>query len=234
MTDAERTFLLLSGHMHNEFTSLHKVFGACLRTFPSQPVSSMESLANSSQAMIYARLLAGKLNEGWVLLEKAFYGTKLSRQLDDKLHPYAKECLQELKVYFSKTNTINSVRNSFSFHYSQDEVAKNWEELADEPFEFLIGGEIGNTFYLASELVANLALMNSILPEDKSKAHQIFLDEVQEVASLFTQFLQGVIMAILEKQFGSDLSRYGTDEEITPRLRFDEVSIPFFCQRSTT
>lgn len=194
----------------------------------------MESLANGLQAMIYARLLAGKLNEGWVLLGEAFFGTKLSHQLDDRLHPRAKECLIKLKAYFGKTNTIYSVRNSFSFHYSSDEVTKNWAAAADEPtFEFLIGGEIGNTFYQASELVANLALLNSIHPGDKSESLRNFFDEVQEVVSLFIEFLQGAIMAILEKQFGSDLSRYGTEEEISPRHKFDEISIPFFCQRST-
>ena len=233
MTDAERTFLLLSGHMQNEFTSLHKVFAWCLTITPSQPDSSIESLANGSQAMIYARLLAGKLNEGWELLGKAFFGTKLSHQLDDRLHPHAKECLQKLKIYFGNTNLIFSVRNSFSFHYSTNEVAKNWEEAAEEAaFEFLIGGEIGNTFYQASELVANLALLNSIYPEDKSEALRRFFDEVQKVTSLFTQFLQGAIMAILEKQLGSDFSRYGTEEEISPRRKFEQISIPFFYQRT--
>ena len=182
--------------------------------------------------MIYARILAGKLNEGWELLGKAFFGTKLSQQLEDRLHPRAKEYLRGIKTYFGKTNTIYHVRNSFSFHYSAQEVAKNWEEAADEPgFELLVGAVVGNTFYQASELVANLAVLNSINPQDRSASLQRFFAEVQEVASLFIHFLQGVIMAILEKQFGSDFSRYGTVEEIFPSRKFDEIAIPFFYQQ---
>ncbi len=232
MTEAERTFLLLAGHMQNEFTSLHKVFAWCLTNSPSPLGSPIESLANGSQGMIYARLLAGKLNEGWELMGKAYFGTKLSQKLENRLHPRAKECLGRIKVYFSKSNTICRVRNSFSFHYSAQEVAKNWEEAADEPgFVLLVGAVVGNTFYQASELVANLAVLNSIDPEDKPAAMQKFFEEVQEVASLFIDFSQGAIMAILEQQFGSDFSRYGTEEEIFPNRKFDEIAIPFFYQQ---
>ena len=179
--------------------------------------------------MIYARLLAGKLNEGWELMGKAYFGTKLSQQLEDRLHPRAKECLGSIKAYFSKPNTIYRIRNAFSFHYSAKEVAKNWEEAAGEPgFALLVGAVVGNTFYQASELVANLAVLNSIDPQDKPASMQKFFEEVEEVASLFIDFSQGAIMAILEKQFGSEFLRLGTEEEIFPSRKFDEIAIPFF------
>ena len=140
MHETERTFLLLAGHMHNEFSSLQKVFAWCLAELPSQPNSSIENLTNGSQAMIYARLLAGKLLEGWNVLGQAYFGSKLSHQLDDEMHHHALECLSKIKNYFSKQNIIFSVRNSFSFHYEASEVCRTWEAAADEPgFEFLVG-----------------------------------------------------------------------------------------------
>jgi len=78
--------------------------------------------------------------------------------------------------------------------------------------------------------VANLAVLNSIKPEDKSESLQSLFDEVQDIASLFTNFLEGAIMALLKKQLGSDLPLYGTEEEILPTRKSDEIAIPIFYQ----
>lgn len=231
MASAERAFLLLAGHMQNELNSLNKVFGWCLHNPRSDHTSPVEGLANGMQAMIYARVLAGKLLEAWRVLGTAFFGTKLSQRVESKLHPIAQDALKKIKSYFGKTNAIYRVRNYFAFHYSVEEFNTNWKEAADEPnFELVLGGTVGNNLHLAAEFVANTALLNGINSNDKADALRTFFDDVQSVASSFTDFLEGTIVAILEEQLGSGLTTLGREEEMFPTRRYNEVAIPFFCK----
>jgi hypothetical protein len=234
MEPADRTFLLLAGHIQNELNSVHKVFAWCLHNHSTVRASSIEGLANGMQAMIYARVLAGKLCEAWQVLGAAFFGTKLSQRIESKLPPIAQEALQKIKKYFRKSNAISTVRNSFAFHYSADEFGRNWEAVADGPsFELILGGTIGNNLHLASELVANTALLNAINANDYEEALRMFFNEVQSVASNFTNFLEGIVVAILEEQFGAGLDALGYEEEISPAHSHSEVAIPFFCKPDT-
>lgn len=215
--------------MQNELNSLHKVFTWCLHGEPSRESSAIESLANGMQAQIYARLLAGKLLEAWVALGPAFFGTKISHHLEGKLHPHSQEGLKKIKAYFNKSNNIFRVRNSFAFHYSVEEFDAHWHEPVDEPaFELVLGGTVGNNLALASELVVNTALLNSINSVDRSAALQTFLDEVQSLATSFTVFLEGAIIAILEETAQSPLANQGHDENIVPQRGFEDVAIPHF------
>ena len=230
MPASERSFFLLAGHMQNELNSLHKVFAWCLHGEPSSKSSEIESLANGVQAQIYARLLAGKLLEAWMALGSAFFGAKISQRLEDKLHPTSQEGLKKIKAYFNKkSNNIFRIRNSFAFHYSIEEFDAHWHEPADEPaFEFVLGGTVGNNLALASELVVNTALLNSINSADRSAALQIFFDEVQSVAASFTVFLEGAIVAILEEAAQLPIANQGNDEDIAPQRGFEDVAIPHF------
>lgn len=233
MAEAERAFVLLAGHMQNELNSLHKVFSFCIHNESPAATSTIESLANGAQAIIYARILAGKLCEAREALQKAFFGTKLSQRVVPKLHPVAQEALNRIKSYFNNSNIIFNVRNTFSFHYSIEEFNTHWKEVLDEQnTEFIIlGGTVGNNLYLASELVVNTALMNGINSSNKSEAMRVFFNEVQSVASNFTDFLEGAILAILEEQLGSSyLETHALEEEIFPIRSYGEVSIPFFLK----
>jgi hypothetical protein len=234
MESADRTFLLLAGHMQNELNSVHKVFAWCLYNRPTDRASSIEGLADGMQAMIYARVLAGKLCEAWQVIGAAFFGTKLSQRVESRLHPIAQEALQKIKKYFGKSNAISKVRNSFAFHYSATDFGLNWEASADEPsFELILGGIVGNNLHLASELVANTAVLNAINDIDREDALRTFFNEVQSVASNFTDFLDGTVLAILEEQFGTILGALGREEEISPARSFSEVAIPFFFKPET-
>lgn len=230
MTESDRSFLLLAGHIQNELNSLHKVFAWCLHGNPSPESSAIESLVNGVQSQIYARLLAGKLLEAWVALGSSFFRTKISYRIEDKLHPHSRESLKAIKTYFNKPNNIFRVRNSFAFHYSVEEFTTHWHEPVDEPnFELILGGTIGNNFALASELVVLNALLSSIIPDDKTAALQTFFDEVQSLAEHFTIFLEGALIAILEEGAQSKLANLGYEEqEIAPQQGWADVRIPHF------
>ena len=230
MAASDRDFLLLAGHMLNEINSVHRVFASCIHGGSASSDSSIESLANGAQAMIYARILTGKLYEAWEVLGKAWFGTKLSQRLEPKLHPVAREANTKLKAYFSRQNTIYRVRNSFAFHYSATEVGASWESVADDlTFEVVLGGTVGNNLYLGAELAANAALLKAIDPDNPEQGLRVFFDEVQSTAANFTDFLEGAIMVILEDMFGADIGQLGREEDIFPALAYAQIKVPYFC-----
>lgn len=222
-------FFLLAGNIQNELNSLSKIFSWCLSNSRQEKNSEIESLANGMQAMIYARARAGKLTEAWGALKKGFFSTKLAQQVEDKLNSDSKTALGQLKSYFNKDNPISRVRNSFAFHYSIEEFRKHWAEVADKPFEIILGDTIGNNLYVGSELVVANALFNAV-DLNKNKALEVFYTDIQTVSNYFTDFLEGAILAILEEHISSGLATVGLDEEIQPTRSANEMSIPFFCK----
>jgi hypothetical protein len=235
MAAPDRDFLLLAGHMQNEINSVHKVFVWCLHSGGSRSDSSIESLANGAQALIYARVLTGKLCEAWDAVGKYWFGTKLSQRLEPKLHFVAREANTKLKAYFSRSNMIYRVRNSFAFHYSATEVSASWESVADDlTFEVILGGTVGNNLYLGAELAANAALLKTIDPANPEQGLSVFFDEVQSTAANVTDFLEGAIMVILEDLFGTDIGQLGREEEIFPTLAYAQVEVPYFCLPDTS
>ena len=77
-------------------------------------------------------------------------------------------------------------------------------------------------------MAVSLALLNGINPNDRAAALGAFLDEIQEITSLFNDFLSGAMLTILERCGGENLSNLGTEEELFPTRSFEDIDIPFF------
>lgn len=54
------------------------------------------------------------------------------------------------------------------------------------------------------------------------------MDETQSIASSFTAFLEGAMIAIFEEAAQLPLSQQGYKEEISPGKKFEDVVIPYF------
>lgn len=231
LADPERDFLLLAGHMLNEMNSLHKVFAWCIGGHEDHsPANPLEGTISTAQAMIYARLLAGKELEGWEVLGKAWFGTRISQRIEPRLHPDALEALRALKKYFNSANLIYKVRHSFAFHYSASGIGATWERASREPFfETVLGGNIGNNFFLAAETAANVALFSSVEPDNLEEGMRRFLEEVGVVSRQFITFLEGVNMAIVEELTGRTLWDLASEDEVFPSLPHSAIRVPHFC-----
>jgi hypothetical protein len=229
---AERDFFLLAGHMLNELSSVRKLFAWCSRGHADHaPPKPFEGNISTAQAMIYARVLAGKEWEAWDVLGKAFFGTKISQHLEPRLPLESQTALKGLKTYFNSANLIFAVRNSFAFHYSAEAIGATWERAAAEPFcETILGGNIGNNFYLAAETAANVAVFSSVEPNNPQAGMGRFLNDVGETSDQFIAFLEGVNIALYEMSTGQKLSwDAGVMDEVFPSRTFSQVSVPHFC-----
>lgn len=228
LTDAERNLFFLSGHILNELNSLNKVFAWCLGS-EAVGESDMIRLAQGAQSMIYARVLAGKLWEAWEALRGTWFSSKPSPALASGLHPDSQTALSALKRYFSHSNLISDVRNSFAFHYSR-KLGERWEEVAEgDNLQVVLGGTIGNNINFAAELITNVAIIRDAHPTDLEAGLKLFLDDVQTMAGHFTIFLEDVTLFYLRKMLGDRLAAQGNDLEVKVAQSFSDVRIPYFC-----
>lgn len=228
LTNAERNLFFLAGHILNELNSLNKVFSWCLRS-EAEGETDTSRLAHGMQSMIYARILAGKLLEAWEALGATWFSSKPSAAIEEGLHPDSRAALSALKAYFSHSNLIFNVRNSFAFHYSR-KLGERWEEVAEgDNLQIVFGGTIGNNINFAAEIVTNAALLRIAHPSDLDAGLQTFLHDVQTMARHFTTFLEGITLVQRREMMGDRLSEQGADLEVKVTQSFSEVRIPYFC-----
>jgi hypothetical protein len=94
MPERERTFFLGIGHTADEVSVLLKVL---LWASYSSEEHELMKIAHTSQATIFAKLLAGKLCEAWKFIDKSFFKSSLSKDWEPRLLDDGRDALHHLK-----------------------------------------------------------------------------------------------------------------------------------------
>ena len=145
--------------------------------------------AQNAQSFFLLKLLAGKLYEGWQMLHKAYYKSKLSKRYDPILSKNGKDSIKHLKSYFRKRNVISLIRNSYAFHYDYEHIKNELSSIpADENLELYIASDHGNSFYSMAHVISSYALLNEVDSTDDFSALDKIFKDVLGVASKFLIF----------------------------------------------
>lgn len=231
MPETERNLFLMLGHLANELSMLKKLFLFCSH---SESVDKWQSRANNAQALVMARVLIGKLWEGWLLLQKCFFGSKLSQQYDSLLSAEAKESLSSLKRYFNiKDNMIKKLRDNFSFHYSCEEMTKAFARTTEsetDELQMYIGDNVGNSLFFASEHIVNQSLLETVLPgKPNEEAMERLVEESTQVAGWFIHVISGCMDVIAERYFLNENGRLEISAiDIGSVQAMNEIRVPYF------
>lgn len=230
---AERALLHVMGHALNEINVLLKLF-FLVSNHESEP--QVVRHAQLCQAMVLSRLLTGKLYEAWQSIQKGYFRKKLGTIYAGELDKETTDGLENLKRYFGKTNLIDTVRNSFAFHYSlaHAEEAPN-SDVEPEELAMYFGPTTGTSLYQFAEHAMGLAMLKSVNTEDPQEAFNRIAHETQQVVSWFNSFAQGILFAVLERHAG--LTKRVPELEsidLGPVPRAIHVVIPFFFEIGST
>ncbi len=222
----EKLFFIQLTHLLNELSILQK----CV-IFSSNGIellSTVERRGQVSQALFFIRMLAGKLNEGWEMLKKDFFGKKLSEKYERELSEKSKS-ISELKRYFSRANNINLIRNSFAFHYDAGKIEEVIDRIPhDEVLEMFISEHSGNCLYSFSDVTVIQAILNSVDPSDPTRAMDLLIDEVAiKVSGWFQEFGANCVYII-----GKKLEIDCIEVEIPEPSVIGEIKIPYFVKKS--
>ena len=233
MPENERVLFLLLGHLANELSVLKKVFYFCGHL---EAEEKWQSRANKAQALVMARVLIGKLCEGWELLQRHFFRNGLSKIYEPLFGAEEQKALSNLKRYFGRDNLIRNVRNSFSFHYPGSVIAEAFEttpENETNEWQMCQTDSVGNSLFFSSELVVNHALLEMILPGQPQEATDQLFGETTEVGKWFIDVISGCMDIIAERHFlDKDGKMKMVSVDIGPLQSMDDVYVPYFVSRS--
>jgi len=225
----ERVFFVQTGNLLNDLSMLQKLtlFSTNVKT-----ANQIVHMAQNMQTLSLIRIQAGKLHEGWQLLQKNFFATKLSLEYEKELTAPEKEDLQKLKAYFHKDkNLISLIRNKFAFHYypSSTEINQLIDGLREEEiFEIFMSEFYGNcVFSMSNVLITYLILEYTGVEntdENTDKAMFKLLRDVTDVTRWFGSFLGGCLLVFTKKHLGLK----STEVEIPEPTNINEVTLPYF------
>jgi hypothetical protein len=229
--DAERSLVVVLAHALNEINTLNKLLFLCTR-FDQTP--TWLAHAQAAQAFIVARPLVGKLNEAWSVLQKGYFGTKLSMAYSEFLEASATEALRFLKAYFSRSNLVNAVRNNFAFHYSLDHAKTEIpDEATSDDLATYAHETNGSSLYYFAEYLMGKALMETLSPSDPEAALGTLLDEMSKVIENLNEFVQGLMYVVLDKHIGAEVIRQSfRDLELGAVPQSADIRIPVFFEVS--
>ncbi|MDD5063381.1 MAG: hypothetical protein PHQ35_01295 [Phycisphaerae bacterium] len=227
----ERVFFVLTGSLLNDLNMLQKlmIFSSNVKT-----ANQVAHMAQNIQTLSLIRIQAGKLHEGWKLLQKNFFGTKLSFAYEKELTDPEKESLEKLKTYFRKDkNLISSIRNKFAFHYypSSTEINQLIDDLREsEIFEIFMSEFYGNCVFSMSNVLINYLILEHTgvenTDENTNKAMIKLLHDITDVTSWFGSFLGGCLLVFAKKHLGLE----STEVEIPEPPDINEVTLPYFIK----
>jgi hypothetical protein len=227
--EIERAFYVHIGHLRNEFMVLVKLLKWSINTSSDDPILTD---VNVSQTFIFSRLLAGKLWEGWQLMHKAYFATKLSLSIESTLPEKAQTALEGLKKYFGKKNLIDSVRNEFAFHYDPQRVRTQLASVEEsDDLKIYVSEKSANMFYQMSEIIVGSAMLEAVEPGDFVAATKKFTKEVMDISLQFIDFCDGCLNHMIMNYIGKDAEEADAEEIniIDPPNR-DDIQLPFFAK----
>lgn len=224
--ESERIFFVQLGIFLNELLVLHKLLHFSNNYNIDDKVVKR---AQDAQSLFIARMLAEKLFEGWRLLQKNFFEGKISKKYEGLLNSQGKGCLKKLKLYFSRSNPIEKVRNSLTTHYFtsseaiRDQIAKIPEQ---ETFELYIGREEGNCLYHLSHVLITLAILDAVDKPDMKDAMMTFFKDLFQTAEWFIDFSQEFIIQFAMQYLEGNYEEVEVPDPPNPK----DIKLPFFIK----
>jgi hypothetical protein len=229
--EVERTFLLGIGHIANEIMMLQKLALASAVSGGDSDVLLLR--VHATQTLTLIRLLAGKLFEAWLFLNKAFYAKKLGLTWDAKtIGAEAAEALAVMSKYFGRANCpVFIIRNEFAFHYDKGQIAASPDLVGDdEAWEIILADATGNSLYYVSDLIANHALLKRLaIADDVTASLERILDDVGNIAGAWSTFVGGCWAHAMNTYFvAKDDRDTWTGREVEGAPHISEVQLDFF------
>ena len=226
--EIEQVFFIQLMQFLNELNVLQKCVIVSNNELDS--LNTIEKRGQISQAQFFIRTLAGKLNEGWKMINDNFVETQLSREYENLLSQKGKESLSELRKYFNdENNLVRLIRNKFAFHYDKEKIKEEINKIPQEKLlEIYISEHRVNCLYSISDTIVNWSILNSIDSTNSQRAMDILIGDIAiKVSGLFRAFCGDCICIIVKK-----LDLNSTEIEIPDPPSIDEVKLSYFIKRT--
>lgn len=227
MTEQERFSYYVLGHMFNELNCLQKLIAFAMpKHDDTRPARLGPELA---QAMFLFRLGCGKIWEAHGRINNSIEVVKTLRERVFPKMPTGPARQRELNRAIGAAPWLSKLRNGMGFHFPSFD---DWAHLIkpDEtwvPDSIFFAEMTGNTFYAASESIAQAWMFGLHGAADIRAAAEPMIEQMIELLRLCSSFLEDVIGVLVAEVVLSDVRPPELVGEVNAP-EFESVSIPFW------
>lgn len=226
--EKDRLFYLMATGLANDLQTLMKLFAVAVSEERDELIIKQGS---STVGMLMLRMLAGRLWEGWNLIEDGYKA--IERHYVDELGPEASDSLSELRLYFrDRRNLIATVRDKIGFHADRGIVKRAFERVPnDADLGDYLCRTIGNTLYYSAELLHYEAINGFTGGGDQPGSLRTLVGDIQRLVSHFNTFIFGFAALFLRRHLNrqlNDMRDRKTALEGVPH--FDQLKLPYFTE----
>ena len=232
LSPEERGFLVLAGQFSNEVTLLQKLLMCSSREF----TDTVEDQAHSTLTVMFAKMLACKIWQGWELIDSVFQGARVSRANWLRQNGDLTVLIRNMRTEFEGECLLKQIRNQFGYHYDLEPIESYASDAVSEHgFSVLYTDRIINSFYPSSEVIGWSAMLDAPEPEDFAKEFPKFIDYVAKRAGDFMDLLNMIMEAFfvhVVNDLGGELeevSKYSVRGEVPCA----KVTYPVFLSLSS-
>ena len=154
------------------------------------------------QLTFAVRQLCGTLEQAHKVVQKRWYGTQLSKQMDSSLSEEAKDGLRTFNKYFNDgQNLVTTIRKNFAHHFDSEILRGSLCSCPpNELHEFIAGLSYGNIFYKFAEDLRYHAIVRAIGGKNIKEAVAKLYDEPRQSALRpFEAFADDVLFKIAKE-----------------------------------
>ncbi len=221
----DRFFFYMSSWFLSEIRTLKSLYFLSMNVNNAGP---LEIYGRNYRTFSIACLLGAKLWEGWQMLQKCYFSTKIHIEYESLYSKEAKEALENLKKYFDKGNetVIGKIRNS-TFHYpSSTEERQQLEKRFDTDEEgdgtdYYIGDSYEKSIFSIDQFI--VTVLNKTDTENINDAKRVLHYEIQKIIANFYKFF-GEYIFLFQKKCGFTQK----DEQLENVAIRKDINIPFF------
>ncbi len=226
LPELERTLVLQFGHACNELSFLNKL----LLIVSDTDTKEVNNSGMVAQSMIVARIFIGKTFEAWRMLERDFFASKLSKEIEPQLPEEGKDSLKKLKQYFGKNNLISTIRNQYSFHYVSHHMKDILTPFDDKKkFKLILGPGYANTLHHFSEELISFSMLGKTDCDKPQEAMDKIIGDLVSVSGSMIQFLGYGLAQIFILRLGKSWEDFEyKNHDIEVKEQLDEFKLPFF------
>ena len=225
----EQVFLVLLVRLLNEINILSKCI--IIASSALANLTRHKETAQRVQALFFTRELAGKLWEGWELIRKSYFRSKLSVGYEKLLGDKGRDVLRQMREYFGRSVCpVRLIRNKHAFHFDAfdaDVIAKELARLDRDDVETMVLADRGNSLYTFGEDITTLSILRLFDSDQQAAMDKMFREVAIQVPNWFQEFAADVLIAFVQKAAETTIKEEVLEE--VPQL--DAVRLPFFVTR---
>ena len=225
---AERKLLFALGLALNELSIFAKLIIVASKPDTENPI---EHQMRGAQMFIFLRTFIGKLHEAWQLYQKLIKKSEVIGKIHlPELDDNESAALKRLKKHFGEDSPIPKIRNTFSFHYYDEDnkMEDSFQAVpSSEDFNWYISEAAANSFFHASEVVVTNGVIDAYNSsnDNRLEIYGELMNLAVTVSADLQTFFSGLMRVVIKNRIIH--AHIEVIDEISP-INIDDVVFPFY------